>query len=424
MRLCTLQLAGLALTGTLSCLPMAAQNLISAKSGLIHYTEGDVKVGDQSASPNNGVFQSLANGRELRTGEGRAELLLGPGQFLRLNENTAVKMISNKLEATRVDLIQGSVIVELIEAQKGAPITIGFAADTIELRKAGLYRIDADQSRLRVFEGEAVVQADGQTLTAKKGREVSMGAVLAENGFEASSASDEFTRWAARRAGYVATANVSAARNAYSDGTANGNRWYYDNMYGMYSYIPNNNFMMSPFGYPYFSSGFAFNDMFWPYLGFGGMGFGYGYGYGYYGYGSGYGYGYPVATGYTGSTSGGAANGGGLIIKGRPVAPVSSIANRGLVNRGLVNRGSSFGPRSTVAGSVVRGGSSSNGGSASRGYSGGYAGRGGGYGGGGSSSGGGFSGGRSGGGGMSSGGGLGGGGAVAAGGGGRGGATK
>src|SRR5436190_890958 len=126
MRVSELRLPALVIAAALSCLPIAAQQLISAKSGLIHYTEGDVKLGDLPANPNNGVFQSLANGKELTTGEGRAEMLLGPGQFVRLNENTSVLMVSNKLDATRVDLVRGSVLVEVIEFEKNAPITIGF----------------------------------------------------------------------------------------------------------------------------------------------------------------------------------------------------------------------------------------------------------------------------------------------------------
>ena len=120
--------------GAISCLPLAAQNIISAKSGLIHYTEGDVKIGDQSAAPNNSIFQSLATGKELTTGEGRAEMLLGPGQFVRVNENSSVKMVSNKLDASRLEVVRGSVMVELIDLAKNAPVTVDLGSSRIELR--------------------------------------------------------------------------------------------------------------------------------------------------------------------------------------------------------------------------------------------------------------------------------------------------
>ena len=332
MRLSTLRLRVLALTGVLGSFPIAAQQLISAKSGLIHYTEGDVKIaGVQSAAPNNGVFQSLANGKELSAAEGRAEILLGPGQFLRLNENTTVRMVSNKLDSTRLDVVKGSVLVEIVDMEKGAPVTLGLGSSVIELRKTGLYRVDATESRVLVYDGEAVVQGNGQSVTAKKGKEVSLGAVFAVNGFD-TSIGDEFTRWAQRRAGYIATANVSGARDVYANGVLPSmNNWAFNQWYGMYTYIPSRNMFMSPFGFYYFPPEMAYNGMFWNYLGGGygfyGMGSGYGYGYGqgcgffsYYGCGSGY-------SGYNGG--GGYGNRGGTSTGGGAVSPVVAHGPRG-----------------------------------------------------------------------------------------------
>ena len=322
-RLPGLRLTILAFVCVASCLPVAAQQLISAKSGLIHYTEGDVRIGDQPASPNNGTFQSLANAKELITGEGRAEMLLGPGQFVRLNENSSVRMVSNRLEATRLDLLTGSILVELIDVDKNSPITIGFGSNTVELRKAGLYRMDAAESRVRVLDGEAVVRGNGQNLTARKSKEVSMGAVLAENGFDVA-IGDEFTRWAQRRAGYVATANISGARDIFANGQNwSANNWAFNPWYGMYTYVPYRRMSMSPFGFNYFTPDMAFNGMFWDFLGGGygfyGNGFGYGYGSPYY---NGYGYGNGYGSGYYG---GGSYGGGGVrgTSPNRPGTPVN-----------------------------------------------------------------------------------------------------
>lgn len=359
MRPSTLRLSVLALTGLVSCLPVAAQQLISAKAGLIHYTEGDVKIGGQSAGPNNAVFQSLSNGKELTTGEGRAEMLLGPGQFVRLNENSAVLMVSSKLDATRIDVVRGSVLVEIVDIEKNAPITVGVGGNTVELRKVGLYRMDAEQARLRVYDGEAVVAGNGQSVTAKKGKEVSMGAVFAQNGFDASSG-DEFSRWAQRRAGYIATANVSGARDVYSSGQNwSSNNWAFNPWYGMYTYVPYRRMAMSPFGFYYFSPDMAFNDMFWPYLGGGygfyGMGFGSGYGLGFPYYGNGFGYG----NGYGGYGTPVVSGGGGNVPKGNnPNRPGYPVANRpdAFGQRGYSNGYSNGGNGSYSGPAMVRGG--------------------------------------------------------------------
>ena len=389
MRLSGYPFAALALTGIFTGSQLFGQNIISAKSGLIHYTEGDVKIGGQSsaavaAAPNNGVFQSLAVGKELAAGEGRAEMLLGPGQFLRLNENSTVKMVSNKLDATRLEVVHGSVIAEIIDMAKNSPVTLAFGGNVIELRKDGLYRIDSDQARLRVYDGEAFASGNGQTLTVKKGKEVVLGAVYAENSFD-DKVGDEFSRWAQRRAGYLATVNVSSAREVGANGeTWAQNIWSFNPWYGMYTYIPNNRMFMSPFGYYYFSPDMASNDMFWPYMtggyGFYGAGLGYGYGMGfgggcydplYCGYGFGNGLG-GYGSGYYGpGASGGVIGGGGSgvarpgPVRGLPVRSYPGAGSRGTgsapVTAGLP-RGAGAGPvrgTGSYGGGYSRGGYSS-----------------------------------------------------------------
>src|ERR1700735_3738192 len=62
-------------------LPASAQSVISAHSGLIHFSEGSVYLDDQRVEQKTGKFGQMNNGSELRTEEGRAEVLLTPGTF-------------------------------------------------------------------------------------------------------------------------------------------------------------------------------------------------------------------------------------------------------------------------------------------------------------------------------------------------------
>ena len=50
-----------------------AQQVISAKSGLINYTEGQVFLGDSLVKQKFGEYQDIKTGQHLRTEEGRAE---------------------------------------------------------------------------------------------------------------------------------------------------------------------------------------------------------------------------------------------------------------------------------------------------------------------------------------------------------------
>src|SRR5438105_10942371 len=95
----------------LFCLHGSAQMVVSVHSGVIHFAEGPVFIDDQPLEQKFGTFPSIKEGSTLRTEQGRAEILLTPGVFLRIDENTSIRMISSSLMDTRLELLQGSVIL-------------------------------------------------------------------------------------------------------------------------------------------------------------------------------------------------------------------------------------------------------------------------------------------------------------------------
>jgi hypothetical protein len=245
-----------------------AQQVISAHSGVIHFVEGQVTLDGQPIAPKFAEFPDVKNGQTLAAEDGRAEVLLTPGVILRIAENSSFQMVSNSRSDTRLSVLSGSAIVEVGELLQSNAITILYNDAHIELTKKGLYRIDSDPGQLRVYDGEARVTAGGQTLLARKGREVLLGAVLDMNGFDVKD-TDAFMRWASRRSEYLAQANVSSARSAsnlgysgsgfssgygYGSGMAGAGGWAYNPWYGMFTYMPyGNNMYYSPFGYPFYS---------------------------------------------------------------------------------------------------------------------------------------------------------------------------
>jgi hypothetical protein len=66
-----------------------AQVAISARSGLVHYAEGDVLLEGNPVDPQPGHFPEIGVGQTLTAEQGRAEVLLTPGVFLRLAENSS-----------------------------------------------------------------------------------------------------------------------------------------------------------------------------------------------------------------------------------------------------------------------------------------------------------------------------------------------
>jgi hypothetical protein len=247
------------------------QQVISAHSGVIHFVEGTVTLDGKPVAPKFAEFPDVKNGQMLAAEDGRAEVLLTPGVILRLAENSSFQMVSNNRSDTRLAVLSGSAIVEVGELLQSNAITVVYNGAHIELVKRGLYRIDSDPGKVRVYDGEARVTAGTQTLLARKGREVLLGAVLDMSGFDVKE-TDAFLRWAARRSEYLAQANVSSARSAsglgysgssYGSGLGSGygyglggggGAWAFNPYYGMFTYMPyGNNMYYSPFGYPFYS---------------------------------------------------------------------------------------------------------------------------------------------------------------------------
>ena len=77
---------------TLLTLPVQAQSVISTHSGIVYFFEGSVYLGDQVLQPHPGKFSSVPPGAELRTAEGRAEVLLTPGVFVSIGARSAIRM--------------------------------------------------------------------------------------------------------------------------------------------------------------------------------------------------------------------------------------------------------------------------------------------------------------------------------------------
>jgi hypothetical protein len=227
--------------------------VISAHSGVIQYVEGDVSLDGAQVVMKASEFPDVKNGQTLATESGRAEVLLTPGVFLRLAENSSFKMVSNRLSDTRVEMLAGSAMIEIGELLKDNAITLLQAGSEIELTKKGLYRADADRGTLRVYDGEAQIHSGSQNLSAKKGREVSLETVTARN-FDTKD-TDSFYRWSARRDAYVAQAN-NAATNSYLGGYGSGfssRGWAWNPYFGMFTFFPLGAQYVSPFGYSFYN---------------------------------------------------------------------------------------------------------------------------------------------------------------------------
>lgn len=243
--------------GLAAAVSAPAQNVISAKSGMIHYTEGTVMVEDQTVEPKKGQFPELKNGQTLKTTEGRAEVLIGYSGYLRVAENSSILMLDNRLSETRIQVLSGTVLLECPEIIKGNSLTLVAATVPISIRKPGLYRVDLDQngeSSFKVYDGEASLGASDKPVIAKKGKSISLDGQLIASKFDAKG-QDPLYRWASLRSDSLSLANLSSARGLMSYGNAWRGGWTWNPWYNMFTYVPYRGVYYSPFGGAYYSPG-------------------------------------------------------------------------------------------------------------------------------------------------------------------------
>lgn len=259
--------------GVLGAVPAFAQTVIGAKSGVINWVEGDVFLADKPYTMQPSQFGEVKENMVLRTEEGKAEVLLPPGVFLRMGEKSSFKMISNRLIDTRVELLTGAAVVEIADLAKEATVTVVCREGTISLNKVGIYRVDAEPAQLKVFKGSADVAIHGENVAVAAGKMLTLsGAVASAEKFNVAD-TDSLDHWSRRRGEVLANANISAAKQAGGYGSGYGGQdpcygygsyrtgpfirpwgtWGYNPYYGFGTYIPCQGTMMSPYGYRYWS---------------------------------------------------------------------------------------------------------------------------------------------------------------------------
>jgi hypothetical protein len=233
-----------------------AQNVISARSGLIHYVEGNVTLEGQKVKPKNGEFPIVEKGQTLATEDARAEVLLTPGVFLRLGSQSSFKMVSNLLSDTRLEVLSGTAIIEVDELPKGNSVVVMYHDARISPLKHGLYRLDVADNRFRVFDGEAQVVQGDQTSQVKAGHQIEFGSVFLAGKFDRK-VGDNLDSWAANRSQRIAQANLTAA-NMVSSGSGGASsytssNWVWNPYFGLFTYLPSSGFGYNPYGWAIYS---------------------------------------------------------------------------------------------------------------------------------------------------------------------------
>jgi len=247
----------------------------SAVPGTLNYVEGSVSVDGQPLTQRSIGSLAVHPGEEISTANGRAELLLTPGVYFRLGENSEAKMVSPELTNTVVELDLGRAAVEVDQIYKENALHVLENQVPVQLVKPGLYEFDAESNSVKVFKGEAAALRPNEKFVAvKSGHELNLSdnAELKPVKFDVNAEEQSgLYRWSSLRSDYLSQANQQIA-STYGEGYAPG--WYWDPYMIGYTFIGPSPFY-SPFGWSFYPLGWA---------GGGGWGYpGWGLGGGYYG---------------------------------------------------------------------------------------------------------------------------------------------
>ncbi|MBV9760226.1 MAG: FecR domain-containing protein [Acidobacteriaceae bacterium] len=238
---------------------------ISARPGALNYIEGYVFINGAPVSDKGlrSVFLSVND--TLSTGAGKAEVLLSPGVFLRIGDNSAIKMISPSLTDAQVEVTRGEAMIEAPGLLKDSDVTILDHQGTVKISKEGLYRISADAPpTAAVLEGKAEVFFGNDKVDLSKGHETTIGPALKAQKFDPKKGDDLYA-WSVVRSEYDAASSYQASRNinllgnggwwdyGYSGFYSPG--WFWNNGFDSWAWLPAYGAFYSPFGWGFYAPG-------------------------------------------------------------------------------------------------------------------------------------------------------------------------
>lgn len=248
--------------------PTADKYLISASAGRVNHTEGLVSV----AKPDR-IGGMLIRGDQLQPGErvqtsddGKAEILLNPGSYVRLGGGAEFEFQNTSLDDLRIKLLKGSAMLEVF-ATNEFRVSIFTPKSRVTIVDSGVYRFDlnaAGDGLLSVVEGRAVIGEKfigvvkrGETGTLN-GRNVTVAKFDREKRDDLAEWSRSRSKDLAKTASSLRNGNVGdALGNAFASsawrnlGNSGFGVWIFDPRYGRFCFLPYDSYFRSPYGWEY-----------------------------------------------------------------------------------------------------------------------------------------------------------------------------
>ncbi len=249
--------------------------VISARAGGVNAVTGRATMRGHGTSEWQllSIKEDLETGDAVRTGsDGRVELLLNPGSYLRLGENSEFELADGSLENLEVRLLRGTAILEVTGAEDtDLLINVSTPHTRLAIVRRGLYRVNVvpgDNTELIVRKGRVMLDSHTKIKGGNKIVFSSTSQSIAKLS-KADKERDTLETWSKDRAKSLARANgalssktLSAFRSSF------GSFWPLEARYGrrgIWFFQPGLNcYTFLPFGYGWGSPyGNSYNNAFW-----------------------------------------------------------------------------------------------------------------------------------------------------------------
>lgn len=240
--------------------------------GSLNDVQGQVIINGHSAQARPIRKEALRPGQMIETRHGKAGLLLTPGDYLRIGDNSEAQMLSTSFEDARVKVIKGTA---LLDAKAVFKHNLAIIMDGTRTRidKKGIYGFNANRKTISDLRGKATVYEGESRRTLKGGHQLYIAnqqplqiRKLNKRAFKSTS----LYRWNKLRNKYEARAKKSVQQAIAQSGGWYGPGWYFSKFWGFYTYLPSAG--IGAYYAPYYNYG--------PWGSWGGWGWGWGWGWG------------------------------------------------------------------------------------------------------------------------------------------------
>lgn len=243
--------------------------LISAKAGRINASEGEVSI--KKSPGKTGTLmpnETLEAGDLVSTGKnGKVEILLNPGSYLRLGANSEFEFLTTELEDLQLKINKGSGILEIITHEDtGFIVGVQTPQTKAYILKQGLYRVDVSEingtqisvskGKIQIGESKATTLKSGKSITINKDQQNTAKYTRFEN--------DELEMWSTKRSKELVALNARLNQNLLANSLiGNLGAWSIYNSFGIWvfdpglrtwCFLPFGSRWSSPYGSRYYQS--------------------------------------------------------------------------------------------------------------------------------------------------------------------------